>query len=271
MRRRVLAALGLALLAGGTAAEASPRRFEELRRFQAEAARQGVAVDASAFYAISNQAIEKYDKTTGERLASWTGPTDGPIVHLNGAVAHEGRLYCAHSNHPGVPMWSSIEIFDTGDLRHLESRSFGIFEGSATWVDRHDGAWWVGFAQYQGRGGVPGRGPAWTSVVAFDDSWQRLEAFVFPPAVIARFGDRSNSGGAWGDDGLLYATGADLPELYALRRPRAGSVLELVEILTVTATGQGLAWDPARPDVLFTILKGARQVVESRLVLEPGA
>ena len=53
-----------------------------------------------------------------------------------------------------------------------------------------------------------------------------------------------------------------------LRVPKGGSTLELVDILPVAAEGQGIAWDPAEPGVLFTIIKDERAVVASRLVVE---
>lgn len=258
--------VALWVLAAQAAGAEPPQRFEEVRRFDAAAARQGVAVDAGHFYAIADRSIEKYDKRSGERVAAWAAPEGGGIVHLNSGVVLDGRLYCAHSNYPGVPMWSSVEVFDTDPLAHVDSHSFGIDTGSATWVDRHDGLWWVGFANYDGRGGTPGRGPSWTSVVAFDSAWRRVAGYVFPAEVVSRFEGRSNSGGAWGDDGLLYATGPDAPELYVLRLPGAGSLLELVEVVPIGAAGQGLAWDRSRPGVLFTIVKRDRQVIESRRI-----
>lgn len=262
MRRGLAPWLLLSLLAGPGAAEGEG--FAELRRYSAPAARQGVAVDAEHFYAIGNRRIEKYDRRTGEKRREWVSPEDGPIVHLNAGIVLDGVIHCAHSNFPDVPMWSSIERFDAETLAHLGSQSFGIAEGSATWVDRREGAWWVAFANYRGRGGVPGRDPAWTSLVKFDDRWRRVAGFVYPPEVIERFGRYSNSGGAWGADGLLYITGHDAEEVYALRLPSAGSVLELAEILPVPFPGQGIAFDPSDPEVLWGIVKSRREVVAAR-------
>jgi hypothetical protein len=279
MRRR-RAPAGFALLAAGTAAlagaaalaladpagsAAQGRAFSLERSYPAAAARQGVAVDAGHFYAISNRAIEKYDARSGARLAEWRGDEGGPIVHLNSGVVLDGLLYCAHSNYPDLPMTSSIEIFDAATLEHRGSHSFGVYEGSATWVDRRDDSWWVAFANYDGRGGQPGRGSAWTSVVRFDDEWRRVGAFAFPPELVERFAGRSSSGGAWGTDGLLYATGHDAAEVYALRLPRAGSVLELVEVLPAPIEGQGIAWDRGEDDVLWGVRRSGREIVKARL------
>ena len=241
------------------------RGLQELRRFKAAEARQAVAVDAHHFYAIDNREIGKYDKRTGERVGGYEDPEDGGIRHLNSGIVFDGRLYCANSNYPGVPMLSSIEIFDTETLAHVESHSFGMLPGSATWIDRRDGVWWVGFGNYEGRGGIPGRGTAWTEIALYDEKWRRVGGYGFPAEAIERFGTRSNSGTTFGPDGLLYATGHDEAELYVLRIPRAGAALEFVEVLFVTAEGQGIAWDPSDPRVLYTILRSTREVVVSRL------
>jgi hypothetical protein len=239
--------------------------LQELRRFKAAEARQAVAVDARHFYAIDNREIGKYDKFTGERVGGYVDPEDGGIRHLNSGIVFDGRLYCANSNYPGVPMLSSIEIFDTETLAHVESHSFGMLAGSATWIDRRDGVWWVGFGNYEGRGGISDRGTAWTEIALYDEKWRRVGGYGFPAEVIERFATRSNSGTAFGPDDLLYATGHDEAELYVLRIPRAGAALEFVEVLSVTAEGQGIAWDPSDPRVLYTILRSTREVVVSRL------
>jgi hypothetical protein len=87
-----------------------------LARFHAPEARQGVAVDERFYYVIGNRVIGKYDRKSHQRLAVWEGPEGGPIEHLNSGVVVDGRLYCAHSNYPGIPMTSSVEIWDTETL-----------------------------------------------------------------------------------------------------------------------------------------------------------
>src|SRR5690606_25119771 len=115
---------------------------------------------------------------------------------------------------------------------------------------------------YQGAGGDPTRPPAATRVVKYDAEWREIESFAFPARVVERFGTRSNSGGSWGPDGLLYATGHDHPELYVLRLPEAGSVLELVETIPIPAEGQGIAWDRADPGTLLTLIRSESTIVE---------
>lgn len=265
------AAASVLLLASGLFAGPSvlaqdhPSRFEEVRRFPTEEATQGVAVDETHFYAISNRHIGKYDKRSGERVGGWEGAPDGPIVHLDSGIVLDGLLYSAHSNYPGIPQVGSIEVFDPETMEHVGSHSLGILAGTANWVDRHDGHWWVGFGHYAGRGGLPGRGPEWTNVVKFDSEWRRVAGYIFPSEVVERFAEMSNSGGIWGEDGRLYATGHDEGAVFVLSLPEAGSVLRLEETLPVTAEGQGIAWDPSEPGTLYSILRPSREVVVSVL------
>jgi hypothetical protein len=255
-------ALGV-IVAPKAAAQQAPARFDEVRRFATEEATQGVAVDAGHFYAISNRRIGKYDKETGRRVDGWEGPVEGPVIHLDSGVVIDGLLYCAHSNYPGVPMASSIEIFDTETMTHVGSRSLGIVEGSATWIDRADGHWWVALANYAGVGGVPGRGPEWTTLLEFDGGWRRVAGFTFPSEVVERFGVMSNSGGTWGSDGRLYITGHDEGVVFVMSLPTAGSVLRLEEEMPVPAEGQGIAWDRGEPGTLYSIVRSTREVVVS--------
>ena len=124
---------------------------------------------------------------------------------------------------------------------------------------------WVAFGHYAGRGGAPDRGPVWTNLVKFDASWRRVGEYVYPTEVIEQFQEMSNSGGTWGENGRLYATGHDDGKVFVLSLPTAGSVLDLNATLPVTAEGQGIAWDPAEPDTLYTILRSSREVVVSKL------
>ena len=247
------------------AGQDSGRSVTEVRRWRFPEARQAPAVAGPFVFAIDNHRIGKYDRRTGEKVAEWVGPEGGPIIHLNAGIVLDGILYATHSNYPALPMLSSIERFDAETLEHVGSHSFGFQPGSATWVDRKDGFWWVGFANYQGTGGDPDRPPAATRLVKYDSEWREIETFAFPPQVVERFGTRSNSGASWGPDGRLYATGHDHPELYVLRLPRAGSVLELVETVPVPAEGQGIAWDRAEPGTLLTLIRSESTIVESRM------
>lgn len=275
------AALGIAGLLGAQEKPPAPAadvpgpngwRFTELRRFRAEEARQGVAVDRSHLYAIGNYQVAKYPKAGGARVALWECPEGQPLTHLNSGRVHEGRLYAAHSNYPGVPHVSSVETWDPATLRHAGTINFGRTDGSLTWIDRRDGRWIACFVHYAKRGGEPGRGPEWTRLAEFDDDWRPTgRGWVFPPDLMAQLAWRgySVSGGALGPDGLLFVTGHDNPELYVLEFPRGGgSALRWLATIPVPAEGQAFAWDPADAGVIHLILKRERQIITGRITRE---
>jgi len=230
-------------------------------RFDAAHANQGVAVDEAHVYAVDSAAIGKYDKRTGQLVGSWHSSDAKPLRHLNSGAVLDGKLYCAHSNYPTLPMRSTVEIWDAGTLAHLESLDLATSDGSCTWVDRHDGSWWVCFAHYNGRGGYPDKDNSWTRLCRYDDEWNPVGTWRFPPEVVARFGRHSCSGGAWGPDGRLYCTGHDRAELYALEVPAEGGVLKLLDVVPFDIRGQGIAFDRSRPGVLYGIKRNTKQVV----------
>lgn len=213
---------------------------------------QGVAADRNHVYAIDNNAIGKYDKRTGARVAQWQGDPK-LFPHINSCAVVKRELVCAASNYPAVPMASTVEYFDTRSLRHVRSVSLGRMYGSLTVMDWHDGSWWAVFANYDDRGGEPGRDHRFTTLVQMDAGFRPLESWLFPDAVLARFAPKSCSGLAWGADGLIYASGHDRPELYALKLPKAGAVLELVATLPAPIEGQAIDWDPLDARLLWSI------------------
>ncbi len=234
---------------------------KEVSRFLIDEARQGVAVDASYFYVINNSSITKHQKSDGALVKKWDGTEEGIITHLNSGIIIDGKLYCANSNYPESPMASSIEIFDPGTLNHIGNHSFGIYAGSATWVDHYDGYWWVGFAHYIGRGSTAGKDNRWTTLIKFDLEWRQVASWVFPKEVIKAFGTRSNSGGTWGKNGLLYCTGHDESQIYVLKLPDKGFTLQLVQTLPANIHGQGIAWDHwSEKKLLYGIIKSENTV-----------
>ncbi len=244
-------------------------RYEELRRFKAPEAGQGVAVDRDYFYAINNRTIGKYRKTTGERVAGWEGGAGGEIVHLNAGIIHGGRLYTVHSNYPAVPMLSSLEIFDPATLQPAGSHSFGRMDGSFTWLDRRKDRWIACFVHYGNRGAEPNRDGSWTQIIAFDDEWRRTAGWALPADLNARFGGRgySASGGAFGPGGHLYLTGHDNTELYVVDFPAAGSVLKWIATIPIPSEGQAFCFDPTQPDLLYSVLKRAKEVIVGRVTV----
>lgn len=240
------------LMLSASASHAEEPCCTETDRYPAREAVQGVAVDGEHFYAIANSAIAKYDRASGGIVARWAASEDLPLKHLNAGVVRDGQLYCAHSNFPDFPPTSSIEVFDCATLQHIESHSFGIYEGSLTAIDWHNGKWWCVFAHYSEKvnDDPHARPHSHTSLVQFDNEWRRTAGWVFPPKVLDRLAPHSCSGAVWGSDGTLYCTGHDRPEVYRLALPRSGSTLRLVETLKVPFPGQGIAWE--RPATLKT-------------------
>jgi hypothetical protein len=245
-------------------------KHEELRRFPANEANQGVSVDAEFFYAITNSEIGKYRKDNGDRVGGWKGEKGGPIVHLNAGLVRGGKLYCAHSNYPHVPATSTLETFDTAMMEHVDTHSFGVAPGSLTWVDLRDGKCFACFAHYAKDRPTTGRGPEYTEIVRFDDRFRRESAWVLPRAVLDVFGGSSSSGGAFGPDGNLFITGHDAPTLFVLRKPKMGATLELLTTIPISAHGQAFAWDPTDGNVLYSISRPTREVIVSRITKKEG-
>ncbi len=239
----------------------------ELARWHVLEANQGVAVDGEHFYGIGNHALVKHRKDTGERVAHWFGPRNGAIIHLNSGWLDGDRLVLSHSNFPQLPMASSLETYDARTLQPLASHALGMRLGSLTWAVRRDGFWWACFANYNDGGTTPGFDERWTHVAKFNDDWQELQAWLFPPQVIATWGDSACSGGDWGDDGLLYVTGHDLPELHVLRLPKQGVTLEYVTTIDVPFEGQSWAWDRSAVGerVIYGISRAKQEVIAARI------
>ena len=227
-------------------------------------ANQGVAAARRHVYAIDNSAIGKYDKRTGKRVAAWRGdPARFP--HINSCAVVKAELICAASNYPATPMTGAVEIFDARTLAHKRTHELDRRHGSLTVLDRHRGRWWAVFANYDGRGGEPGRDHRATVLVEMDNRFRTRRTWRFPAAVLARFAPRSCSGGAWGKDGLFYASGHDRTEVYALRLPREGDTFELAATIPVPTAGQAIDWDPSEPRTLWSIDRKARRLVATRL------
>lgn len=249
-----------------TFAQSLTGEFETVRTFQTKKAHQGVAVDKQCVYTINTKGIGKYDKQSGAFISEWNDTT-GKIIHFDGAVVVGRKIYCAHSNYPGVPMTGSIEIFDKNTLKHVGSQSFGTKYGSCTWADFYNGYWWVCFGHYDRFTAETGTDVRWTTLVRFDRNWNETASWVFPKNLIAEFKPMSNSGGSWGPDGNLYVTGHDSTKVYLLQIPEMGSILRYVGTLKVDFNGQGIAWDRSRKGRLYGIMRKKDLVVEEQLSL----
>ncbi len=263
--RAVVAAILFSASAWAEAPIAVPT--QRIASFKVPEAWQAVAIDARFFYAVGNRTIAKYDKKTGERIAMWTGSAGSSILHLNSGVVVDGKLYAAHSNYPGCPMLSSVEIWDAATLEYIGTRSLGVERGSLTWLDYRDGVWWGAFANYNR---LPGQhtcayGNQYTQIVRFDAEWRVAEAWVLPKELLEKFGDMSNSGGSWGPDGRLWISGHDKPEAYALTLPESGSVLRWAGTASLDIAGQGIAWDRSDRQVIWGVVRGGTVAGDNRV------
>lgn len=258
MRMRLTLAFMVLLFLISTAMAIAAPSLKQVGEFVIPEANQGVGVDDRYFYAVDNRQIAKYDKKTGKLVKKWQGEKNGPIVHLDSAMLMDGKIYCAHSNWSEWPMTSSVEIWNADTMEHIGNHSFGINWGSLTWVDFYNGHWWMTFANYDrpfGPGKTPYGHKVTTQMIKFTADFKYLESWVLPKAILARFEDMSNSGGSWGPDGYLYLSGHDPAEIYRMRLPRAGSVLELVDVIPMNIRGQGIAWDRSDRGVIYGIIR----------------
>ncbi|WP_246169022.1 hypothetical protein [Rudanella paleaurantiibacter] len=242
------------------------QRAVEIRRYAVGQVQQGVAVDKAFFYVINNHSLTKHDKKDGRQVAAWQDST-GLLKHMNSGLVRGNTLICTHSNYPDVPMTSSIELFDTRTLRHVDTHSFGLMPGSVTWADFYRGHWWVAFANYSNKASAEGRDNRWTMLVKYTPDWKAVESWTFPAPVLQAFSPYSTSGGSWGPDGLLYCTGHDKPELYVLKLPDRGSVLQYVKTIPTVSEGQAFAFDRSVTGtlVLYGITRKGNEVIVSEI------
>lgn len=218
------------------------------RTLPAAEAHQAAAADDQFVYAISSTQVAKYERVSGEKVAT----SSGPAKHLNSGFIWNGRLYCAHSNYPQVPEQSEIKVLDLASMQLTTFKDFGNFGGSLTWAIVRDGHWWCNFARY-------GTDNAGTFMVKLTPDWQEVGRWTLPPELVARLGRYSLSGGIWQGDELLV-TGHDDPLLFQLRLPASGTVLKYVRTENIPFTGQGIAADPVSRG-LIGIQRAKRQLV----------
>ena len=262
MSNRAAIVLSALLVFGVVPQSGAEPVLQQIGEFNVPEANQGVGVDAKHFYAVDNEIIAKYDKKTGKLVKKWQGDKSGPIKHFDSAMLMEGKIYLAHSNYPEWPMTSSLEIFDAETLEPVGSHSFGIQWGSLTWIDWHNGHWWMTFANYDrpfGPNKTPYGHKVNTVMVKMTYDFRAVESWTFPKVLLDKFADMSNSGGSWGPDGSLYLTGHDPAELYRMRFPKAGSVLELAAVIPMNIRGQGIAWDRSDPGIIYGIIRATAQ------------
>jgi outer membrane protein assembly factor BamB len=253
--------LGILLfLLVGCATRADLGRLEPVRTWKAAEANQGVAVDAEFFYAIDDRALGKYEKATGRKVGEWRAPAGSPVKHLNSGVVVGGQLLVAHSNFPAKPDESTLEYFDVETLRPAGRKIFEQPPGSLTWLVPAGDGWLASFAHYR-----LNSDPGLSRLVRYDSRWNILATWTFPPELLARFGAFSCSGGGYALDGRIWVSGHDARELYVLELPPSGGQASWVGTVGFVSRGQAFAWDPSRPQELYSIQRKTREVIVSRL------
>src|SRR3954454_5298224 len=99
--------IALAVLAATPASPQPMLQSQEIRRYEAPEAKQGVAVDAASLYAIDDSEIGRYDRKSGAKTGAWAGDPK-LFPHINSCVVVGPELVCASSNYPSTPMTSTI-------------------------------------------------------------------------------------------------------------------------------------------------------------------
>jgi hypothetical protein len=250
----------LLLLLVGCATRADLGRLEPVRTWKAAEANQGVAVGPEHFYAIGDRTLGKYEKSSGRKVGAWSAPPGSGIKHLNAGVVVGDQLVVAHSNFPAKPDESSLEFFDAVTLRHLGRKVFVDPPGSLTWAVPERSGWLVCFAHY-----AVNSNPARSRLIRYDADWKPLAEWSFPSELLARFGMFSSSGGGFGLDGMVWVSGHDAKELYRLSLPAGGGQARWEGKVAFASAGQAFAWDPTRPQELYSIQRKTKQVIVSRL------
>lgn len=264
---------GLAAFATPSADGLERLAAEPLMTYPAPLAKQGVAIGPSGFFAVAETGIARHARRGGREVARWQSVGREGVAHLSSCVmTRERELLCGNSNFPSLPMAASLEWFNPATLAPLRTRSLGPTDGSLVWVDELAGGWLAGFAHIEGRGGVPGRDHRFSRVSQLDPYWVEVQAWLLPDSVLEQLAPGGLSGGSVGPDGLLYATGNDRPEVYALARPSQGTTLVHVATIELGTAARAIGWDRFSDDrILWTAAeREVRTFRVPRIVLPAG-
>lgn len=238
----------VAALISSVATTDASERWIQTEVLAAPEAGQAAAADESFVYAINSTVVAKYERASGKRLATSTGSAK----HLNSGFSWEGKLYCAHSNYPQKPEKSEIMVLDPESMNLTPFKEFGQHGGSLTWAVRDEEFWWCNFAYY-------GDANAQTTLVKFDQQWQKQGSWIYPLSILGELGRYSISGGIW-KSGHLLVTGHDRKVIYSLRLPAEGNMLELEARLPPPFPGQGISIDP-KTHGLIGINRDQRRII----------
>ncbi|MFO0945503.1 MAG: hypothetical protein U1D30_06090 [Planctomycetota bacterium] len=93
------------------AVEEVDAQWDILARFHCAEAKQAAVADEQFFYAVTNRSVAKYDRSTGQHIAT----SKGPAIHLSSGVLRFGKIY-SHSNYPAKPDRSDIKLLDPSSM-----------------------------------------------------------------------------------------------------------------------------------------------------------
>lgn len=241
------------------AADVSAQRWKIGKILPSAEAHQAAAADQDFLYAITNQQVAKYDRTSNRLIDK----SKGKAFHLNSGFFREGRLYCAHSDttfyYKDLPdrkhmsERSQIKVLDVTTMKLKTFKDLGDRGGSLTWSVFHRNHWWCNFARYR-------KGNRSTFLAKFavekNGEWREQARWLYPDHVLDHLGTNSISGGVWRANELLV-TGHDEDVLYRLKLPDAGNTLVYLGKYNVPFTGQGIAFDP-KTGGMVGIVRGRR-------------
>jgi len=213
----------------------------QIIRYKAKEATQGVISYGNYFYAIGTNTIGKYDKRTGKKLK-----TSKKFKHLNGGIIKNNELYITHN--PQGNNW--IEIFDL-NLDHLRTINMNKHNGSLTWIDYHNNKWWGSLSFYKNNLNK-------SRIVQFDSNWNIIKKWEYPKELLNKFYPYSNSGGKF-HNGLLFLTGHDKGEIYVIK---INDKIDLINIIKLPITGQGISSDG---NYVYGINRTLKEVVVVKL------
>ncbi len=202
-----------------------------VKTFKVKEAKQGVAIDAKHFYAISNSHIGKYKRKTGEKVLS----KSMPFKHLNGGKMIDGDLVVVNNPTGKSARSNALVWLDPTTLNVIDILQLPQIRGSLTWADWAWNKWWVCDAWY-------GKDAKKTTIYCFNEDWILEGYWRLPKQVIEEISPYSLSGGEWFGE-WLCVSGHDKPEMYVLELPTDKIHAKLLKTVPVCFDGQGFSFD----------------------------
>jgi hypothetical protein len=226
-------------------------------------ARQGITVDDLYFYAISDRHVGKYERKSGKKVLS--RKYDDNIKHLNGGFIDGDNLVCTHNpkginsivtiNKHNLEIINRYDLTNTKLTNNINSTFIDGTNSYLTWISRYNSKTYGVIAFYKEH--VDN-----TIFCEFDEKFNIINSWKFPKKVLSRLKPWSVSGG-FVKNGYIYASGHDKGEIYILHIKDDKNILELLEIIDVKSSGQGVSY---HNNNLFVIHRKKKQVIEYEFI-----